>query len=170
MSTHLMSDPATSAEDRVSLFQALSNAWPRGVAVVTSADASGRLYGLTMRAVSPLSISPLTFLICVGERARSLKAILSSQAFCINYLGAGQSHLAGHFAKPIDDKFAGIDHFRNETGAQIAGATAVIQCGVTHVISSGDHRLVIGNVVQAEVHGGEPLVGFEGAYHALTAR
>jgi flavin reductase (DIM6/NTAB) family NADH-FMN oxidoreductase RutF len=165
MSTHPMSDPATSTEDRVSLFQALSNAWPRGVAIVTSADASGRLQGLTMRAVSPLSTDPLTFLICVGERTRTLKAILSSQAFCINYLGVGQSHLADRFAQSTDDKFAGVDHIRNESGAQIVGARVSIQCGVTHVISSGDHRLV-----QADVKGGEPMIVFEGAYHTLMAR
>lgn len=158
------------SEDKRTLFRDLSNAWARGVAVVTTVDPSGRPYGLTMRAVSPVSADPLRFMICVGEASRSLKAILAAQSFCINYLGAAQSEIAEHFASRKDDKFATVKHTVLESGAiAIDGATTTIECRVSHAISSGDHRLLVGDVLRATVRGGDPLLIFGGAYGRIAA-
>ncbi len=156
-------------EADAALFRQLSNAWARGVAVVTTVDASGRPAGLTMRAVSPLSSSPLRFMICVGEHSRSLKAMLTSQIFCINYLGAGQQALADHFASRIDDKFADISYRRLDSGCiALDEANAIIECRIAHAISSGDHRLLVGDVTYSELRGGEPLVIFGEGYRQLA--
>jgi len=163
-------DMHVDAEANAALFRKLSNAWARGVAIVTTVDASGRPAGLTMRAVSPVSSNPLRFMICVGEHSRSLKAMLASQTFCINYLGAGQQALADHFASRIDDKFADVPHRRLYSGCiALDEANAVIECRIVHVISSGDHRLIVGDVTAAEVPGGEPLVIFGDGYRQLAA-
>ncbi|MDQ0137782.1 flavin reductase (DIM6/NTAB) family NADH-FMN oxidoreductase RutF [Neorhizobium galegae] len=155
--------------DNKLLFRDLSNAWARGVAVVTALDSAGRPQGLTMRAVTPVSTDPLRFAICVGEASRSLKAILYSQAFCINYLGKEQVRLADQFASPTEDKFAGVEHEIFETGAVgIVGALATVQCRIAHALSSGDHRLLVGDVVGSRIHPGEPLVIFGGRYCGIT--
>ncbi|MDH6147552.1 MULTISPECIES: flavin reductase family protein [Paraburkholderia] len=162
--------PPLQGQSNMDLFRQLSNAWPRGVAVVTTIDVSGSPAGLTMRAVSPVSSDPLRFMICAGEQSRSLKAILASQVFCINYLTADQQTLSDQFASRIDDKFANVKTRRLNSGClAIEGAAAVIECRVAHAISSGDHRLLIGDVTAAEVHDGDPLVIFGAGYRRLAA-
>jgi flavin reductase (DIM6/NTAB) family NADH-FMN oxidoreductase RutF len=157
-----------SADACKALFRDLSNGWARGVAVVTTVDPGGLPYGLTMRAVSPVSATPLRFMICVGETSRSLKAILSAQAFCINYLSSSQQAVAEHFASRLDDKFADAKCSRLPSGSMMVdGATGVIECSLAHMISSGDHRLLIGDVTSARVFGGDPLMFFDGRYQNL---
>jgi flavin reductase (DIM6/NTAB) family NADH-FMN oxidoreductase RutF len=49
----------------------------------------------------------------------------------------------------------------------IEGALAVIECKTVRVMDAGDHRVLIGEAVGAEVREGRPLVFFGSGYAGL---
>jgi flavin reductase (DIM6/NTAB) family NADH-FMN oxidoreductase RutF len=152
------------------LFKAVSSHWPSGVAVITAASADGGLYGLTMSAVMSLSIDPMQFLISVDKKSTTLPVIKSSERFCINFLNKSQGEIGMQLASKASDKFANVKHRISSWGPPtIDGAIACITCAVNVVHSGGDHEIVVGDVLDIEHHGGEPLVHFMRAFHTVTA-
>ena len=81
------------------MFRKLAGHWLTGVSVVTTLDPNGVPVGMTMSAVTSLSLDPPQFLICVDNRARTLAAIVASGHFCINYLRQDQENLSTAFAR-----------------------------------------------------------------------
>jgi 3-hydroxy-9,10-secoandrosta-1,3,5(10)-triene-9,17-dione monooxygenase reductase component len=149
-------------------FRFLASHWPTGVAVVTTVDAAGRMFGLTMNAVTTLSLAPMQYLLCISADSHALRALLQSGIFGINYLGAHQGALSKHFASRIPDKFAGIPYAPAASGvARLDGAIGFVDCTVNSVLPGGDHKIIIGDVRQMIVPGGEPLVHFRGQYRKL---
>jgi len=158
------------SRDTAAAFRRVAGSWATGVAVVTTVDADGRPFGLTMSAVSSLSLDPPQFLICVDRRADSLPALERSRLFCINLLGRGQEELSRRFASTIADKFGGMPHHRLAVSGLpvLAGVIGFVACRVGALLPGGDHVIIIGDVLQAETFGGEPLVHFRGEYRELA--
>lgn len=151
-------------------FRKIAGSWLTGVAVVTTVDAQGKPHGMTMNAVSSLSLEPPQFLICIDRRARTLDAIRESACFCINYLADDQEEMASHFARRGGDRFGKLEYRTGKTGAPIlVGTIAHVECRLRAVHPGGDHGIVVGNAVHGEVHHGSPLVYFRGAYRKVGA-
>jgi flavin reductase (DIM6/NTAB) family NADH-FMN oxidoreductase RutF len=149
-------------------FRFLAGHWATGVAIVTTAADDGRKYGLTMSAVTTLSLEPMQFLICVDNRSSALAAILQAQKFGINYLGLGQQELAHRFSRAIPNKFAGVAHRCTASGVPVLkGVIGFVECRLSVAVPGGDHRIIIGDVQEMIVPGGEPLVHFRGQYRKL---
>lgn len=150
------------------LFKKIASHWLSGVAIVTAVAADGELCGMTMSAVSSLSLDPPQFLACMDNRAKTLAAVAHSKAFCIHYLSHEQRDLSNHFARPANDRFNGVPFRMGDVGAPIIeGAIAYIECRLAHILPGGDHSIVIGDAVGGEVPGGEPLAYFHGGYHRI---
>jgi flavin reductase (DIM6/NTAB) family NADH-FMN oxidoreductase RutF len=47
------------------------------------------------------------------------------------------------------------------------GSLATFECQLAAVIEAGDHAIFLGEVVNAECHGGSPLLYFNRDYRAL---
>lgn len=141
-----------------------------GVAVVTTCDPQGRPYGLTMSAVTSLSLDPALFLICVSEAADTLPVLLRRRAFASNVLRREQEALARIFAgKGGREKFYDVQCTRGVLPCLpvLADALAVIECEVIATHPGGDHRAVIGGVRAARAGAGEPLLHYAGGYRAV---
>lgn len=136
--------------------------FPSGVTVVTSTDADGRHYGLTLSAFCSFSADPPSVLVCVDRSSNTLPAIRETGRFTVNFLDAAHSGLARHFASKDPEKFAdlpvrpGDDH-----GGPILHehACAYLQCRVTRQIAVDDHVILIAHVDHgAIIDGRRPLV------------
>lgn len=150
------------------LFKQIASHWLTGVAVVTAKAASGELHGMTMSAVTSLSLDPPQFLVCMDQRAKTLAAIASSGAFCIHYLSEHQHDLSAHFAHSGGDRFRGIPYKAGETGAPILeDVIAYVECRLAEIHPGGDHAIVIGDALYGHARGGHPLGYFHGGYHRL---
>jgi 3-hydroxy-9,10-secoandrosta-1,3,5(10)-triene-9,17-dione monooxygenase reductase component len=150
-------------------FRHVAGSWATGVAVVTTVDTDGRVFGLTMSAVSSLSLHPQQFLICVERTADSLPPLERSGLFCINLLALGQEAISRRFASKISDKLAGIPHRMLASGLPVLdGVIGYVACRVSALLPGGDHVIVVGDVVQLEALGGDPLVHFRGQYRSLA--
>jgi flavin reductase (DIM6/NTAB) family NADH-FMN oxidoreductase RutF len=140
-----------------------------GVAVV-SYRAEGEARGLTVNSFTSVSLEPPLVLVSVARTARAA-AHLGRVPFSVNVLGAAQLDLALHFAGLARDTaevaWQSVD---DELAPTLAGALATLRCRPWRSYGGGDHRLHLGQVVQAEVQGdGEPLLFDRGGFSDLGA-
>lgn len=145
-----------------------------GVAVVTALDSDGLPVGTTVNAISSVSLEPPLVLVCLDLASVTLRAVGEHGAFAINVLGAEHRHLASGFARRGALKpWHAARHRPGPTGVpRLEGVLAGLECRVEHRLRVGDHEIVVGRVVAAEVgseHGG-PLLFYRGAYSSLPRR
>lgn len=139
-----------------------------GVAIVTTRDRSGRNHGITINAVTSVSLDPALLLICLDNRSNTLPALLESGCFCLHVLGAHQVQLSRTFASKHDDKFSAVEFQAGPTGSPVLdGVVAASECRVTAVHPGGDHTIIVAAVERVHVAGGEPLLFHRGAYANL---
>jgi 3-hydroxy-9,10-secoandrosta-1,3,5(10)-triene-9,17-dione monooxygenase reductase component len=167
--TQLKLKLAENPEGAKDIFRAVAGHWPSGVAVITTTDKTGAPFGLTMSAVTALSLVPVQFLICVDDNSNTLPALLESKAFCINFMAHGQESVAMRFASKKGMKFEGLGFQTLESGSLlIDGVAAYAECRVAAVYDGGDHRIVVGSVIDMALLGGDPLTYFGGQFRRLA--
>jgi 3-hydroxy-9,10-secoandrosta-1,3,5(10)-triene-9,17-dione monooxygenase reductase component len=143
-----------------------------GVAVVTSVDAEGRPVGTTANAITSLSLEPPLILACFARESNTLRALCRHRAFAINILATEHREMSTGFARP---GAAGVDwerigHHHGATGSpRFHGALASLDCAVERLISSGDHEIVIGRVLEVRTveRDRRPLLFYRGEYVSL---
>jgi flavin reductase (DIM6/NTAB) family NADH-FMN oxidoreductase RutF len=140
-----------------------------GVTIITTRDGQGNVYGLTANAVTSLSLVPPLVLICVDRKAETYAHFLDSKCFIVNILGEDQEALSTRFAKSGGDKFAGVAYRLGRFGTPIlAGTLGHLACRIVATHEGGDHVIHVGEVEEAEVAGGRPLIFFQGRYRQLA--
>jgi len=139
-----------------------------GVTVITTRAPDGTLCGLTMNAVSCVSLSPPMFLICVDEKAATLKPLLESGVFAINILAWDQDMVSNVFAAKGEDKFAKVPYDMGLLDVPlIKGALAVAEFKLTQHFQAGDHEIIIGEAQSTRVIESAPLLYYRGKYGLL---
>jgi flavin reductase (DIM6/NTAB) family NADH-FMN oxidoreductase RutF len=139
-----------------------------GVAVATVRAADGTPHGLTVSSFTPVSIDPPLILICIDFRCNAIEHFRAGPFFAVNILTDGQQALSVTFAAKPEGRFEGVDWMAGETGApRLTGALATIECRLERVLDVGDHALIFGEVVEARVYGGRPLLYFDRDYRAM---
>ncbi len=153
-------------------FRKACGLWASGVSVVTTLDNAGKPYGLTMNAVSSLSLSPPMFLVCVDNGSDTLSPMLETQLFCINVLSSSQQAISNKLAKKGDNKFETVDWTLGQNGAPvISGALLTIECSIHNIYEGGDHQIVCGLVTNliTDEKNTEPLLYFGGNYQEFLS-
>ena len=139
-----------------------------GVVIATVCDQAGSPHGLTISSFTPVSLRPPLILICVDYASYDLEHFRSNSHFAINVLTALQRDLSVRFSGLREGRFDGLDWYSGSTGAPLlSGALAVLECRVKEIIEAGDHAILIGNVVRAQAHEGQPLVYFNRNYRSI---
>ena len=159
---------ASGPEPDPELFREVFGRFATGVAVITSASQSGA-GGMTANALCSLSLDPLLALVCFENSARTLPIVREAGRFAVNVLASDQERLAGVFASklPESEKLDGVAHGYHDGVPVIDGTLAWAICGLQELIAGGDHTIAIGRVTALGLGDGEPLLWFEGRYHAL---
>jgi flavin reductase len=143
--------------------------FPTGVAVISARNVDGRCTGITMNAVTSLSLDPPLFLICLNSNSKTLEVIERTGHFCINFLSDLQVDISKAFASRSDDKFRNVEYTPGFTGSPlIKGAVAHGECEVETRHKGGDHTILIARVVHTATHEGQPLVYHGGRYASLS--
>ena len=151
-------------------FKQAVGAFTTGVTVVTTVDDAGTRYGLTANSFASVSLEPPLVLFCVDLRAPSLEGLTRSQHFAINVLASDQEEIARRFARPTEDKFAGLHWRVGIFGAPLLDrCIAHIECKFEHMLPSGDHAIVIGRVHRVKFYAGEPLVFHRSRFGTVVA-
>jgi flavin reductase (DIM6/NTAB) family NADH-FMN oxidoreductase RutF len=142
-----------------------------GVTVVTSFDAAGRPAGITVNALSSVSLEPPLVVVALDRRRFITPIIHASGRFAVNILGEGQQALSDCFAgapvTPGREAFCGAAWTPGATGLPLLdGAIATLECAVTGSYPVGDHDLFIGRVdaLANEEHHPQPLLYYRRRY------
>ena len=130
-----------------------------GVTVVTLHDDDGAPTGITVNSFSSLSLDPALLLFSIGKSQVSARFFEAREAFNVNVLCRDQEHLAWQFAKPLKDKFKGVDVREAQNGVPVIdGALAHFVCEKHEVLEGGDHLIIVGRIVDFAAREGEPLL------------
>jgi 4-nitrophenol 2-monooxygenase / 4-nitrocatechol 4-monooxygenase, reductase component len=133
-----------------------------GVTIITTREGEVD-FGVTVSAVSSLSLEPPMLLVCLNRTSRTQQAVSRSRRFAVNILGVHQRELARLFATPRDDKFAGLDVRHGPLGDPLLPeAIAHVECEVVEEAKGGTHTIFIAEVRHAERFEGEPLLYYRG--------
>jgi len=139
-----------------------------GVTIITTLTKAGEMHGLTANAFTSVSLEPPLLLISVDKKAESWPAFEESRVFTVNILSDDQEGLSRKFAVSGGNKFEGVAYRIGANGAAILdGTLAYIECTLYAAYDGGDHSIYLGEIQQAEIHEGKPLVFYRGGYRAL---
>jgi 4-nitrophenol 2-monooxygenase / 4-nitrocatechol 4-monooxygenase, reductase component len=155
--------PAPAVDGRV--FRGVIGNFMSGVVVITT-EHDGARRGMTVSAVSSLSLDPPMLLVCLNAASSTQEAVHRSGRFAVNILAEHQGDIAERFARPgSDDKFAGVETRAGHTGVPLlSGALATVECRVAEVVGGGTHRVFLADAVHAEATEGAPLAYFRGKF------
>jgi len=141
-------------------FRACMAEYPTGISVVTVANHE-RIAGMTLNSFVSVSLDPLLVLVSLAATSRTAAVIEHGGRFTISFLQRWQVHVAQAFAR-AGATFA-YNYISDVNGhLEVRDALAVIRCRTAGLVPAGDHVLVLGNVLDFERRGGEPLVFHRG--------
>lgn len=145
---------------------------------VTTTRVDGVDHAMTASAFTSVSLRPPLVLVCVEKVARFHAAVLASGSWGVSVLAASDHAVATWLAtrgRSLATQLDGMATWRGVTGAPLlAGAAATLECRTWAVHDGGDHSIVVGEVVAADVGDDarateEPLVYFAGGYRTTSA-
>lgn len=151
-------------------FRTTLSRFASGITIVTSADKEKRFHGMTVSAFCSVSLDPPLVLVSISKDTGSHYSIAESKKFVVNILSEDQEHLSELFAAPLHDKFERVEFSESPHGLpMITGALANMECDLRHSYDGGDHTIYVGEIENAIVVDGDPLVHFRGGYRSLKS-
>jgi flavin-dependent trigonelline monooxygenase, reductase component len=149
-------------------FRSACGRFATGVTIASVVDAKGAPYGLTVSSFTSVSLDPPLILICLGHAVAAIHHFRAAAHFGINILAEDQRALSERFARKGQDRFDGVAWQPGVTGVPLLpGVLAAIECAVHRIVPMGDHDILVGEMVHAQVKAGEPLLHFAGGYRKL---
>ena len=128
---------------------------PYGIYVLTADDGKGNIAAATVNWVTQTAFAPPLVVVAVKADSGARGVIETSRTFALNMLGKEHKGVAFTFFKPTevsDGKLSGQPYTKGTTGAPIlSDAIAAVECKVTTIVEQGDHHIVVGEVVEAQV-------------------
>jgi flavin reductase (DIM6/NTAB) family NADH-FMN oxidoreductase RutF len=142
-----------------------------GVTVVSAFDRVGRPAGITVNALSSVSLEPPLIMVALDRRRFITPIVHQAGRFAVSILSEDQQALSDCFAgapvSPGREEFCGAAWAPGETGLPILDAAiASLECTVTETYPVGDHDLFIGRVeaLANEEHHPQPLLYYRRRY------
>ena len=163
---HVDSEEAAAAARR---YRDVLGRFATGVTVVTALS-DEQPVGLTCQSFMSVSLDPPLVVFSPARISRAWPLIQRSGAFCVNFLAADQADLSRQMAARGGDKFEGVSWRPSpETGSPVLeGSLAYVDCRIHTVHEAGDHRLVVGRVVDlATTDEREALTFYLGRYGSV---
>lgn len=153
-------------------FRAAMGSWPSGVTIIT-ARYGDQIHGMTVSDFSGASLDPPLALVCASKTSVTTGLIQQGGNFGVNVLRNDQDALSNKFASKKDEfkRFDDVPTFEAKTGAPLLTHALVnLDCRLVAVHDAGDHVLCVGEIEEARVTAGEPLLFYRGGYGRFEPR
>ena len=142
---------------------------PYGLYVIGVSD-NGSHHAFTGSWFSQCSMNPPRVMLGVRHGTHSLEMIERGKVFSVNFLAKSDRKILEQFFKATPatgDRFGEVKYSMKKTGAPVLdAATHYLECEVKQIVNAGDHSVVIGQVIAAEVVKDEaPLVMGDTPWH-----
>jgi flavin reductase (DIM6/NTAB) family NADH-FMN oxidoreductase RutF len=153
-------------------FRKAMGCFATGVTIIT-VDLDGEVHGMTANAFASVSLNPMLVLVCVDHSTRTHAHLHAKKRFGINVLCEDQRAISEYYARPERtheraEQEAGARFDRTQQGTPVLhGAIAYLECKLQSAHDAGDHTIFIGEVEEAVVHDGQPLLFFRGKYRKV---
>jgi flavin reductase (DIM6/NTAB) family NADH-FMN oxidoreductase RutF len=149
-------------------FRRACGAFATGVAVLTTRASDGAPHGITVNSFCSLSLEPPLVMIAIALDCTFLNHFESCLFFAVNILREDQRDLSIRFAELPEGRFTGVDWHDTVSGSPwLDGALALLDCKTVQILDAGDHRMLIGEVLEVSVSEGRPLIFYRG-YKSLA--
>lgn len=117
------------------------------VAIITTSDAAGQVWGFTASSFCSLSLDPPLVLFCLAHTADCHAAFLAADRFAVSILAAHQAELSQRFAMKGNAKYEGVPFVVGELGMPLVPDALVwLECTPQATYPGGDHTIVVGQV------------------------
>ena len=157
------------------LRRAMAN-FATGVTIITCTRGDVH-YAMTCNSFTSISLDPPLVMVSASQKGRFHEHFLAADAWAVSVLASGQGDVARHFANSARDRrrqFDTVEHQISEcTGSPLVlGALAWLECRTAQLLPAGDHTIVLGEVLGAEVRetDSHPLTYFRGGFLELPTR
>ncbi|MBX2819122.1 MAG: flavin reductase family protein [Rhodothermaceae bacterium] len=152
-------------------FRSLMRHIPSPVMVLTYENESGPR-GVTIGSFASVSLDPPLISFNLMRSGSSSEDIQGVSCFAIHVLRNDQSRLSEHFAQPdlsSGVQFKDIDYIYSSEGVPVMDdCLAFMICELFDIVTAGDHSLVLGKVLRADVvTPSKPLLYFQRSYHEV---
>lgn len=119
---------------------------------------------------SQSSMKPPRVMLGVRQGTHSLEMLKNGKVFSVNFFAKADRKIFEQFFKPTPahgNRFGDLSYRVLKTGAPVLdAATHFLECEVRDIFEAGDHSIVLGEVVAAEVIRNEaPLVMSDTPWH-----
>ncbi len=149
-----------------SLRRALGS-YPTGVAIVSALTEKRQPAGMTINSFASVSLSPPLICWCIDRQAATYEIFSRAAEFALTVLSAEQAGLAARFATRGANKFRDIDVYHDRPPL-IPGGCAWFRCENSRSLLLGDHRMLIGRVIDFGCNTNTPLVFSNGNFQRLA--
>jgi flavin reductase (DIM6/NTAB) family NADH-FMN oxidoreductase RutF len=171
MGTIEQASPPLDQTARADCFKSGMRRFASGVALITSTDA-GQRAGLIATAISSVSTSPPTLLVCVNRNASVHDVIVRSATFGVCLLSTADLALVDVFSNSARraERFTSGDWHTLITGAPLlASALASFDCRVVQRLAHESHTIFLGEVLQVRLaeRDADPLLYMGSAFRWL---
>ena len=158
-----MSTPFTQRELRDAF-----GSFATGVTVITAVRSDREPIGITANSFTSVSLDPPLLLWCLAKTSSNIEVFADGAPFAVHVLAHDQRDLAMHFARRGRAKFEIDRHWRdNPHPPMIADALCRFDCRVHATHPTGDHLIVVGEVIALTRHAGAPLTFHAGHFGAI---
>lgn len=141
-------------------------AFATGVTVVVVDTPDGPV-GMTVNSFTSVSLSPALILWSVATSSARCPAFTEASHFSVNVLGSDQQALALAFATEATP-FERSSWFQGQFHSPVlSSCLANFECRKHEVHAGGDHLIIVGEVLQASLSGGDPLIFSQGQFASL---
>jgi flavin reductase (DIM6/NTAB) family NADH-FMN oxidoreductase RutF len=161
-----MSEPTSISPQE---FRAALGRFSSGITVITVETAAGEVHGMTATSFCSVSLRPPLVLVCIDRLAETYLHVRERGRFGVSILKDHQEALSEFFADPERNPDAArrldIGYISMKSGTRVVADTlACVDCVVVQAHEAGDHTIFVGEVQEALVAEGSPLLYFRGRY------
>ena len=139
-----------------------------GVTIVTAQSDNGPV-AITANSFSSVSLDPPLVLWCVGLGSKRYPAFAAARHYAIHVLSADQTELCWSVSRN-SAALADMSLDTNVEGVpMLPGCLARFECAQTANYEGGDHAIILGQVLRANLaSGGDPLTFFDGNVRQMS--
>ena len=140
-----------------------------GVAVITFENNKGQKLGITINSFTSLSLNPPMILWCLDKSSDLYEEILNINHYTVSFLSESQEEIAHSLAQKNDHSLDSIKHKEVSNGLIIEGCIGWISCTNNKTIDSGDHSILLADVIGCKENVGKPLIFWGSEYTNLIS-
>ncbi len=138
-----------------------------GVAVITFTNDKNQRLGITVNSFTSLSLKPPMILWCLDKSSDLYEELLNTNTYTVNFLSEHQENIAHLLSQKNDHSLDSVEYKEGPNGLEIEDTIGWISCSKNNIIDSGDHSILVANVLDCHVNEGKPLIFWGSNYQKL---